>query len=198
MARKARAAVLYDGCYAHVFSRSIEKRRIFPGRQDFAHFKDLFVKAKEKEREHFFIFHYCFMHTHFHLAVGIRSLEAFSRAMQWVKWQYTRSYNSKYKRWGPLWRERFKSMLIEDEKYLYACGSYIEQNPVKAGIVEKSCDWEYSSARHYEGHYKDNLIDEYEQQGMPEDIDVADEERFMRGWVIGSDWFRYKLQRGIA
>ena len=196
MARKARAAVLYDGCYAHVFSRSIEKRRIFPDRQDFAHFKDLLVKAKGQD--HFFIFHYCFMHTHFHLAVGVRSLEAFSRAMQWVKWQYTRSYNSKYKRWGPLWRERFKSMLIEDEKYLYACGNYIEQNPVRAGIVERSYDWEYSSARHYEGRYKDNLINEYEQQGMPEDIDVANEEEFMRGWVIGSDWFRYKLQKGIS
>ena len=108
MARKARAAVLYDGCYAHVFSRSIEKRRIFQDQRDFSFFKDLFVKAKGQSP--FFVFHYCFMHTHFHLVVGIRSLEAFSRGMQWVKWQYTRAYNLKYKRWGPLWRERFKSV----------------------------------------------------------------------------------------
>ena len=196
MARKARAAVLYDGCYAHVFSRSIEKRRIFQDQQDFSFFKDLFVKAKGQSP--FFVFHYCFMHTHFHLVVGIRSLEAFSRGMQWVKWQYTRAYNLKYKRWGPLWRERFKSMLIEDEKYLYVCGCYIEQNPVKAGIVERGSDWEHSSARHYEGHHRDGLIDEYEQQGNPNDVDVENEEEFMRGWVIGSDWFRYKLQRGIS
>ena len=190
------AAVLYDGCYAHVFSRSVEKRRIFQDQQDFVYFKSLLIKAKQENP--FCIFHYCFMHTHFHLAVGIKSLETFSRGIQWVKWQYTRAYNLKCKRWGSLWRERFKSMLVEDEKYLYACGRYIEQNPVKAGLAEKDSDWEYSSARHYEGHHKDSLIDEYDQQGMVRDIDVlSNEEEFMRGWIIGSDWFKYKLIKGL-
>ena len=195
MGRQNRGSVLYNGCYAHVFSRASDKRFIFQSDRDFQKFKELLLESKKKHS--YRIHHYCLMHTHFHLAVGIKSLETFSRGIQWVKWQYTRAYNSRFKRWGPLWRERFKSMVVEDEKYLYACGRYIEQNPVKAGLAEKESEWEYSSARHYEGHRKDSLIDEYDQQGMARDIDVSNEEEFMRGWIIGSDWFKYKLLKGI-
>ncbi len=195
MARKARSEILYDGCYSHVFSRSIEKRKIFKDKDDFGYFLQLL--KKEKQSKEFKIYHYCLMHTHFHLVVGIERLQLFSQALQQIKWKYTRQYNGKYQRWGPLWRERFKSMLIEDERYMHACGQYVEQNPLKAGIVEQERDWEYSSARHYAGTDKDELIDYYEYQGMPEDEDI-EEEDFTRGWLIGSGWFKYRHLKGIA
>ena len=196
MARRARGEMLYDGCYAHVFSRSIERRRIFTGEADFRSFKELLMRAKAEGG--FSIFHYCLMHTHFHLAIGIDRVERFSRGMQQVKWRYTREYNLKNKRWGPLWRERFKSMLIEDERYLYACGKYIEENPVKAGLVEEGADWEYSSARFYEGRGSDELLAPYAQQEMPEDVDLSDESEFEHGWIIGSGGFKYKMIKGKA
>jgi hypothetical protein len=89
-------------------------------------------------------------------------------------------------------------MLIENEKYLLACGNYIEGNPVKAGMVEDVSDWEYSSARHYEGATKDKLVDSYEVSGLPEDIESEDDDEFMRGDLIGSGWFKYKISRGIV
>ena len=39
-----------------------------------------------------------------------------------------------------------KSLLIEGERYLFACGQYIENNPVKAKMVKKANDWLYSSS----------------------------------------------------
>lgn len=159
MARKARSEILSDGSYAHIFSRSFDKRKMFDVADDFAVFKKLLLSQKREKG--FKLFHYCVMQTHFHMAVGIGSLEIFSRALQAIKWHYTRYYNAKCKRWGPLWRERFGGMLIEDERSLHACGRYIEHNPVKARLVNQAQDWEHSSARHYVGEVKDEMVDLY-------------------------------------
>jgi len=196
VARKARSEILYNGCYAHVFSRSIEKRKIFKDEEDFEYFKKLL--SKEKIKNKFNVFHYCLMQTHFHLAVEIGILESFSAGLQQLKWQYTRRFNEKYKRWGPLWRERFKSMLIENECYMYACGIYIELNPVKVKMVTTKEEWKYSSARHYQGICKDDLIDHYNETQLPDDIDMNDDNEFLRGFLIGSGWFKYKKIKGIA
>jgi len=196
MARKARSEILYDRSYAHVFSRSIEKRKIFKQSNDFEEFRRLLLQQKKEKL--FNIFHYCLMQTHFHMAVGVGFLGQFSKALQALKWKYTRYYNAKYKRWGPLWRERFGSMLIEDEQYLYACGKYIEQNPVKAGIVDSGEKWAYSSAKHYAGVHLDEMIDEYEGAVLPSGIDLNDHGMFTKGYAIGSGWFKYKRQKGIA
>lgn len=39
MSRRARQEILYDGCLAHILSRSFEKRRIFEDEEDFQSFK---------------------------------------------------------------------------------------------------------------------------------------------------------------
>ena len=89
------------------------------------------------------------MHTHFHLVVTVGNVKRFSMALQMLKKKYTERYNFLHKRLGPLWSERFKSLIIENERYLCACGMYVEQNPVEAKLVEKSEDWPHSSSRYY-------------------------------------------------
>ena len=81
--------------------------------------------------------------------VAIPDVQDFSRAVQKLKSQYICRFHSKYKISGPVWRERYQSLLIEDERYLYACGQYIEDNPVKAGMVSVSRNWKYSSSAYY-------------------------------------------------
>jgi len=109
------------------------------------------------------------MITHFHLVLSLRKLEDFSKALQQIKWQYTHYYNLKYKRYGPLWRERFKSLVIEDERYLAACGQYVEYNPVKAGLVTRCEDWPHSSSRSYFSGEGDPLVHKCaSSKGLPE------------------------------
>lgn len=192
MGRLARSQILYDGCFAHVFSRSIEKREIFRDEEDFERFYGFLLKAKKKYK--FEVYHYCLMYTHFHLVVRTNIVSEFSEALQRVKWDYTRWFNKKYKRWGPLWKERFKSLLIEDEKYLYACGMYVEENPVKAKLINRRQNWIYSSSRFYEEKSEDDLVDNYnisEQQLDGEEVD------FERGSVIGTDLFKFKYRKGL-
>ncbi|MBF0523432.1 MAG: transposase [Candidatus Omnitrophica bacterium] len=195
-ARMARNKILQDGCYAHVFSKSIEKRRIFQDAQDFQTFREslLAVKAEYLFRIH----HYCFMNTHFHLAVSIPSLDRFSVGLQRLKWSYTQYYNRRYQRKGPLWHERFKSLLIENDRYLYACGLYIEQNPVKAGLVAQSDDWAYTSASFYQKGRKDELLDGYEVPSLPDEIDRSDDIVFTRGAGIGTKIFKIYLKEATA
>jgi hypothetical protein len=132
------------------------------------------------------------------MAVAINDVEAFSEGLRVLKRDYTYWYNNKYNRRGPLWRERFKSMLIEDERYLYICGRYIEYNPVKSGLVRNPCDWDYSSSRYYELGEKDNLIDQYD---CPDNVSVAelqDEKCFTRGIGIGSKQFNILLRQEVG
>ena len=144
----------------------------------------------------FQVFHYCLMHTHFHLAVRIESVKLFSKSLQWLKWKYTKNYNKARKRRGTVWQGRFASLVIENEKYLRACGEYIEQNPVKAGIVRRAEQWPYSSSRFYEKRVVDNLVDRYEWGGELPKIEGEGERFFEKGSGIGSPLFRLHIREG--
>jgi len=193
MPRIARDVLLFDGCYVHIISRAIRKERIMRDKEDFITFLSLLKAAKRQSG--FQLFHYCIMHTHFHLAAMIPSVTAFSKSVQFIKSQYCFKYHTKYRINGPIWRERFKSLLIEDENYLRVCGEYIEYNPVKAGLVKEAKDWPYSSKQFYNTNKIDELTDGYGAVGDTYkmlDVSLDDEKYFEGGIVIGSPYFRHK------
>ncbi len=185
VARLARTNILSDGCCLHVISRSIRKLEIFRDDEDFEAFRELLIKIKQEYGLK--VLHYCLMSTHFHLAIKISTAEGFIRGLQKLKSQYVYKFHSKYRLSGPIWRERFRSLLVEDETYLYACGQYIENNPVKAGLVKENMQWKHSSSRHYQNSIIDPVVDGYEAIGLPQlpgDIDLSDKEIFkFRGHV---------------
>ena len=183
---------MYNGCYAHVISRSCNKNKLFCTAEDFQNFKKLLNEAKIKGQ--FLVFHYCLMHTHFHLAVCIQDVDKFSQAIKELKRTYTYWFNKKHKRVGPLWRDRYKSMLIENEAYLFACGQYIELNPVKAKMVQRGDCWEYSSSKYYEKGVKDSLVDNYDKPKKLDFISAENDTIFERGDGIGSKMFLLMLK----
>ena len=195
MSRANRSRLLYQGCYAHIISRTIRKERVFLEEKDFIYFLGLLKEAKEKYV--FNLFHYCLMQTHFHFVVQILLLEDLSKALNFIKKRYVIYYHTKYRLSGPIWRERYKSLLIEDANYLYACGQYVEFNPVKAGIVTKIEDWEYSSARHYLKLEENSLINQYEIPQERMKIEYKNVVGFEEGDGIGSDFFKFKLRKSL-
>ena len=191
MSRKPRNQILFDGCFAHVFSKSCDKKHVFQTTSDFEFFKALLLKIKKEYG--FLIHHYCLMNTHFHMAVSLPSLHRFSQALKKLKWHYSRYHNQNAKQEGTIWKERFKSLIIENERYLYACGLYIEANPVQAGMVGRPEDWPYSSARYYVQDKKDSLVDFYEQDDALGDVDLTAHGTFTKGRVIGSELFKIQV-----
>lgn len=90
---------------------------------------------------------YCLMSNHVHLLTKPGSDEALFKMMQGLTLCYTQYINRTYGRAGRLWESRYHSCIVDHERYLWAVARYIEQNPVRAGMVEKAEDSPYSSAR---------------------------------------------------
>lgn len=195
MPRLSRKDLLYEGCYAHVISRSIRKMKLFHKDDDFEVFYKLILKTKKQAG--YKIFHYCVMQTHFHMIVSIPSIREFSAAMQYLKSQYSLYFHKKYRLSGPIWRDRFRALLIENEGYMRICGEYIENNPLKAGIVKKAEEWRHSSYRHYNSNEKDGLIDVYEVGDWRAEVEYADEKFFEDGLVIGSTFFQFQMRQKL-
>lgn len=90
---------------------------------------------------------YVLMTNHVHLLVTPSSVGAVSRMMQWLGRQYVGYINGRYRRTGTLWEGRYKSCLVDTERYLLTCYRYIELNPVRAAMVADPADYAWSSYR---------------------------------------------------
>jgi putative transposase len=90
---------------------------------------------------------YVLMTNHVHLLVTPRSAGAIGFAMRHVNQRYAQYFNRRHGRTGTLWESRPYSCLVEAEAYLLTCFRYIENNPVRAGMVEKPEDYRWSSHR---------------------------------------------------
>lgn len=60
-----------------------------------------------------------------------------------LKGQFAQWYNQRHDRYGVLWAERFKSVLLEAGEALAAVAAYIELNPVRAGLCADPKDYRY-------------------------------------------------------
>src|SRR3954470_17067523 len=58
---------------------------------------------------------------------------------------YAHYFNRRYHRTGTLWEGRFRSCLVQSERYVLACYRYIELNPVRAGMVTRPGEYRWSS-----------------------------------------------------
>lgn len=86
-----------------------------------------------------------FMSNHVHLLLTPKRTNGVSNLIQALGRRYVRYFNTVHNRSGTLWEGRFKSCVIEEEKYLLVCQRYIEMNPVRAGIVDVPGDYLWSS-----------------------------------------------------
>ena len=87
---------------------------------------------------------YVLMPNHFHLLVRTRQANL-SRAMQWLAVTYSIVFNRKHGRCGHLFQGRFKSFIVEDEKYFTAMGLYIHGNPLRARLADDLAHYPWSS-----------------------------------------------------
>ena len=101
---------------------------------------------------------YVVMDNHLHLLATPQTDEGLPKLMQAVGRSYVRYFNLRHQRTGTLWEGRYRSNLIESERYLLACMVYIELNPVRAGMVQEPVDYKWSSHRHCIGQLSDKLV----------------------------------------
>jgi len=100
------------------------------------------------------VFAYCLMINHVHLIVMPDNEKSLSHVLRTLHTKYSQFMNSKAKIKGHLWQGRYFSSVL-DEAYLIAAVRYVENNPVRAGLVSKPCEWKWSTARMhcgFDGH----------------------------------------------
>jgi putative transposase len=90
---------------------------------------------------------YVLMTNHVHLLMTPGDAVAISEAMKRIAQMYVQHFNRWYGRTGTLWNSRFRSSLVDSERYLMTCYRYIECNPVRAGMVADPAAYRWSSHR---------------------------------------------------
>ncbi len=165
MPRIARVCVV--GYPHHITQRGNNKERVFFDDEDRRFYFDLLRRYKEKYEIK--ILAYCLMGNHVHLLAVPEKETSLARGIGGTNLLYTQYINRKYNRSGRLWQNRFFSSIVEKEPYLWAVMRYIEQNPVRAKVVKRAEDYEWSSARTHILGMKDDLL--------------SDESRFHEGEI---------------
>jgi len=141
----------------HILTRGNNKQWVFKNEADFKIYRKT-LKSLKKEQP-FKLYHWCLMPNHVHMIIETNKKTELSKMMKRLNLFYYNHYKRKYGYAGHFWQDRFKSLLIEKEDYLLACGIYIERNPVKAKIVRSVKDYAHSSYNYYAHGKEDSLTD---------------------------------------
>ncbi|OGD93952.1 hypothetical protein A2697_05680 [Candidatus Curtissbacteria bacterium RIFCSPHIGHO2_01_FULL_41_44] len=133
-----------NGIY-HVYNRGVEKRTIFQDHdyKVFLHYLKRYLSEPNNEvgprwklrwnqglHEKLHLMAYCLMPNHFHLLLKQFSKEAITTLMRCLSNSYTKYFNEKYDRVGPLFQGKFKAVLVENDNYLLHLTRYIHLNPI--------------------------------------------------------------------
>jgi len=154
MARQPRLTL--PGYPHHVIQRGNNRQAIFAKTADYQRLLDL---LDDNARQFDVAIHaYVLMSNHFHLLVTPQSSDGLPQMMQAVGRRYVRYFNDSQQRSGTLWEGRYRSTLIQTDRYLLACMAYIDLNPVRAGLVAQAADYPWSSHGHYIGRRADKLV----------------------------------------
>ncbi|TXT41629.1 MAG: hypothetical protein FD135_33 [Comamonadaceae bacterium] len=140
----------------HVIQRGNNRQAIFVTTADYRMLLDLLQEQAKKWDVA--VHAYVLMSNHFHLLATPHTADGLPKMMQAVGRSYVRYFNTTQKRTGTLWEGRYKSTLIQSERYLLTCMAYIDLNPVRAGLVAQAQDYPWSSHGHYLGLRTDRLI----------------------------------------
>ncbi len=100
---------------------------------------------------------YVLMDNHLHLLATPED-ERLPLWMQAVGRRYVRFFNDRHGRSGTLWEGRYRSTVLQPERYLLACMAWMDLNPVRAGLVARPADHAWSSHRHYVGLRHDRVV----------------------------------------
>ena len=211
MARLPRLTV--PGYAHHLIQRGNNRQAIFASDGDRQLLLELL--AEHAKAGDVAVHAYVLMDNHFHLLATPNTSQGLAQMMQAVGRRYVRYFNGRQQRTGTLWEGRFKSSLIQSERYLLACMAYIDLNPVRAGMLQQPGDYRWSSYAHHTGQRAEpwltphplfwelgntpfarevayaNLV----QTGIASVQQAALTDATLRGWALGEPQFVADLQK---
>jgi len=197
----------------HIILRGNNRQAIFMDSADFQRTLALLqVNAQEQQVQ---IHAYVLMSNHLHLLLTPLQNDSLPKMMQAVGRSYVLYFNKRHGRSGTLWEGRYRSALIQTERYFLACMAYIDLNPVRAGMVAQAADYLWSSHGHYIGRQNEAWLSPHPlywemgntpfareaayaamvQSGIDQKQQQALTSSALSGWALGEDVFVEGLQK---
>jgi putative transposase len=197
----------------HVIQRGNNRQAIFVDAADREML--LGLVAENASRFGIALHAYVLMDNHFHLLATPSTADGLPQWMQAIGRRYVRHFNDRHGRTGTLWEGRYKSTLIQSERYLLACMAYMDLNPVRAGMVGEAREHPWSSHAHYAGLRHDRLLTphplywalgntpfareaayaELVRGGVPAAAQTLLTDATLHGWALGDEDFLNSLQK---
>ncbi len=154
MGRKHR--VEYKGGVYHVIQRGNNREYIFEKKEDKAYLLELVEEYKSAMN--FELYGFVLMDNHYHMV--IKTLDApLQDIMHRINNKYSKYYNFRNKRTGHVFENRYKGILVKDDKYLLSLLRYVHQNPVRAKMCKKVKDYLWSSDQYYRKNRREETVD---------------------------------------
>ena len=175
MARQKR--LYFNNAVYHICIRGNNRQMILQAEDDKVAFLETLNKFKK--RFQFKLYGFVLMDNHVHLVIGTNNHINISKIMQAITLSYSQKFRRKYKYTGYVWQGRFKSNVIDGDKYILECINYIHNNPVRAEIVSDVKDYPWSSYHFYND--TDNFIKEYIKVDK---FDIINEGQFYRNHML--------------
>ena len=152
------ARIVAVDCPHHVTQRGNNRADVFFSAADRKYY--LTSLARYCEEFKLRVWAYCLMRNHVHVVAVPQQPYSLAQGIGRANLIYTQHVNLKYRRTGRLWQNRFFSTPVDSDAYLWAVCRYVENNPVRAHLVEHAWDYHWSSARHHVKSAPDPLIGE--------------------------------------
>jgi len=133
------------GSVHHIVNRGNDKRILFESTRDFEEF--LFLMAMAKARAMIRIVAYCLMRNHWHLVLWPSAEGQVEEFQHWL----TTTHAIRRRRitctigQGHIYQDRYRAFGIWSEAYYFNVVRYVEQNPLRAGLVTAAENWRWSS-----------------------------------------------------
>jgi REP element-mobilizing transposase RayT len=138
--------ICYEGAWYHVFNRGISRKTIYFSDNHSGRFIEL---AGDISHPYSVEIHsYCLMRNHYHLLMHTPKGNL-SDAMWYLGTHFSRFTNKTMGGDGPVFKDRFKSILIQDMAYLLQVSRYIHRNPIEAGIITNESSYQWSSLKDF-------------------------------------------------
>lgn len=197
----------------HIILRGNNRQAIFMDSAD--HQRMLALLQNHAKEQGVQVHAYVLMSNHLHLLLTPLQNDNLPKMMQAVGRSYVLYFNKRHGRSGTLWEGRYRSALIQTERYLLACMAYIDLNPVRAGMVAQSADYPWSSHGHYIGRQSEAWLTPHPlywemgntpfareaayavmvQAGVHQEQQQALTSSALSGWALGEDGFVEGLQK---
>lgn len=208
----SRVTPLSTGEYYHVFNRGVNKLPIFLGVYDYRRFlKSMFYYQIEGPKPRFSLFSplihkidqnkkivefgcFCLMPNHFHMLIKQTKDNGITEFLGKFSNSYTRYFNTKHGRIGPILQGEFKSVLVTSNEQLLHLSRYIHLNPLASSVTQDLDGYLWSSYPEYRGFTQTNycnkgiILDQFKTPAGYHEF-VMDQ----AGYSVELEWIKHHL-----